>query len=64
MAVWPQWVEAKAAKLARRYLRDVWCLPDHHKYGQIAYHLRRRLTGAELKSLSAAWLALPAVDMA
>lgn len=36
--------------------------PDHWKGGRAAYHLRRRLSDAEIARLSPAWLALPAID--
>lgn len=53
-----------ARGLAVSILRGVGRDEEFWKDGDIALHLRRRLTDAEIAGLPAAWLALPAIDEA
>jgi hypothetical protein len=52
----------KARGRLRELLSGVGTGEDHWQAGDAAYHLRRRLTDAELAWLDPAWLALPAID--
>lgn len=54
----------QALLLARGLLDGVGVGETYQHVISVALHLRRRLSAAELARLPAAWLALPAVDMA
>jgi hypothetical protein len=52
----------KARGRLRELLAGVGTGEDYWQAGDAAYHLRRRLSEAELGRLDPEWLALPAVD--
>jgi hypothetical protein len=59
---WDAKRHVRARNRLRELLSGVGTGLDYWQAGDAAYHLRRRLTDAELSWLDPAWLALPAID--
>lgn len=62
VAGWDPKVITKARGRLAELLDGVGAGPDHWTPGTDAYHLRRRLSEAEIMTLDPRWLALPAID--
>jgi hypothetical protein len=62
VATWDFKRTTKARGRLRELLSGMGTGLDYWEAGGAAYHLRRRLTDAELARIDPAWLALPAID--
>lgn len=61
---WLPWTLDKAFELAEDLLFGVGSGEWYRKLGDVAIHLRRRLSDEEIAGLPAEWLAIPAIDEA
>lgn len=62
MTTWSAKDLADAWAIANRLLSGVGIGPNHSKNGDVAIHLRRRLSDSEKRLLTEEWLKIPAID--